>query len=64
MEKEISGYKVLITDMERSVCDAVKYRNKIDLDVCGEVIDNYLKNQNRNITLLHKYTARLRVKNK
>ena len=40
MQKEISGYMVLITDMERSVCDAVKYRNKIGLDVGGEVIDS------------------------
>ena len=63
VEKEISGYKVLITDMERTVCDAVKYRNKIGLDVCGEVIDSYLKNENRNITLLHEYAGRLRVKN-
>ena len=63
VEKEISGYKVLITDMERSVCDAVKYRNKIGLDVCGEVIDSYIKNENRNITLLHEYAGRLRVKN-
>ena len=63
VEKEISGYMVLITDMERTVCDAVKYRNKIGLDVCGEVIDNYLKNENRNITLLHEYAGRLRVKN-
>ena len=63
VEKQISGYKVLITDMERTVCDAVKYRNKIGLDVCGEVIDSYLKNENRNITLLHEYAGRLRVKN-
>lgn len=33
MDADISGYKVHITDMERSVCDAVKYRNKIGLDV-------------------------------
>ena len=63
VEKQISGYKVLITDMERTVCDAVKYRNKIGLDVCGEIIDSYLKNENRNITLLHEYAGRLRVKN-
>ena len=63
VEKEISGYMVLITDMERTVCDAVKYRNKIGLDVCGEVIDSYLKNENRNITLLHEYAERQRVKN-
>ena len=63
VEKEISGYKVLITDMERTVCDAVKYRNKIGLDVCGEVIEKKKKNENRNITLLHEYAGRLRVKN-
>ena len=62
-KKSISGYDVLITDMERTVCDAVKYRNKIGLDVCGEVIDNYLKKENRNISLLHEYAQKLRVKN-
>lgn len=63
MQKEISGYDVLITDLERTVCDAVKYRNKIGLDVCGEVIDSYLKKDNRNISLLHEYAQELRVKN-
>lgn len=63
IKKCISGYDVLITDMERTVCDAVKYRNKIGLDVCGEVIDNYLKKENRNISLLHEYAKKLRVKN-
>lgn len=63
IKKSISGYDVLITDMERTVCDAVKYRNKIGLDVCGEVIDNYLKKENRNISLLHGYAQKLRVKN-
>ena len=63
IKKSISGYDVLITDMERTVCDAVKYRNKIGLDVCGEVIDNYLQKENRNISLLHEYAQKLRVKN-
>ena len=63
IKKSISGYDVLITDMERTVCDAVKYRNKIGLDVYGEVIDNYLKKENRNISLLHEYAQILRVKN-
>ena len=61
IEKVISGYIVLITDMERTVCDAVKYRNKIELDVCGEVIDNFLKKENRNISLLHDYAQKLSV---
>lgn len=57
----MSGYMVRITDVERTVCDAVKYRNKIGLDVCGEVIDNYLKRKDRNISLLHEYAGKLRI---
>ena len=39
-----------------------KNRNKIGLDVCGEVIDNYLKKETRNVSLLHEYAQKLRVK--
>ena len=63
MQKEISGYDVLITDLERTVCDAVKYRNKLGLDVCAEVIRSYLKKPNRNLTRLQDYAKRLRVFN-
>ena len=31
VDVEISNYQVRMTDLERSVCDAVKYRNKIGL---------------------------------
>ena len=61
-QKEVSGYVVRITDLERTVCDAVKYRNKIGFDVCGEVIDNYLKMDSRNISLLNEYAGRLRLR--
>ena len=63
MDADISGYKVHITDMERSVCDAVKYRNKIGLDVCAEVIRTYLKKPNRNLARLQDYAKCLRVFN-
>ena len=63
MDAEISGYHVRITDMERSVCDAVKYRNKLGLDICAEVIRSYLKKPNRNLTRLQDYAKRLRVFN-
>ena len=61
VKREVSGFMLSITDLERTVCDAVKYRNKIGLDVCGEVLDNYLKQPKRNISLLHEYAERLRV---
>ena len=64
MEAEISGFHVRITDLERSVCDAVKYRNKLGLDVCAEVIRSYLRKPNRNLSRLQDYAQRLRVFNK
>ena len=57
----IAGYTVKITDIERSVCDAVKYRNKIGIDICTEVIRNYLKRSDRNISRLMNYASKLRV---
>lgn len=61
-EQEISGYTVKITDIERSVCDAIKYRNKIGVDVCIEVLRSYLKRKDRNLSRLTEYAIKLRVK--
>lgn len=62
-EVTISGYKVKITDAERSVCDAVRYRNKVGVDICIEVVKSYMARPNRNISRLMDYARRLRVAN-
>lgn len=59
--KEISGFKVRITDLERSVCDAIKYRNKIGLDLCAEIVKAYLNKPERNLAMLSEYASKLRV---
>jgi predicted transcriptional regulator of viral defense system len=53
--------EVRITNLERSVCDAVKYRHKIGMDVMTEILDNYLRLPQRNLSLLTEYAKRLRV---
>lgn len=58
---DIDGMTIRITDLERTVCDAIRYRNKIGLDVCGEVLNDYLKKPNRNIGLLNTYARQLRI---
>lgn len=60
-EIEEAGIHVAITDIERSVCDAVKYRNKIGIDVMSEILDNYLRMSTRNITRLTEYAKKLRI---
>jgi len=57
----VYGFSVNITDLERSVCDAVKYRNKIGLDVCAEIVRSYLRKKERNLSKLMEYAKKLRV---
>ncbi len=57
----VGGYEVPIYDMERCVCDAVKARNKIGVDVSSEILKSYLSRQERNIPKLMKYAKALRV---
>lgn len=57
----VEGYSVRVYDMERCVCDAVKFRNKIGMDICAEIIDNYLSRADRNISKLMDYARVLRV---
>lgn len=61
IEETLSGHSVRITNLERSVCDAVKYRNKIGLDVCAEIVRTYLRKEGRDLSLLTEYAKRLRV---
>ncbi len=59
----LGGYVVPIYDVERCVCDAVKARNKVGIDVATEVVRNYLKRPDRDIDKLMKYAQTLRVAN-
>lgn len=58
---EVNGYNVKMYDIEKSVCDAVRFRNKIGIDVCGEILRNYLKKEDANISKLMQYGAELRI---
>ena len=61
-EQTVSGYRIDIYNKERCVCDAVKYRNKVGMDVCAEVVNSYLSLPSRNLSLLFDYADRLRVR--
>ena len=61
-EQIISSYRIHIYNKERCVCDAVKYRNKVGMDVCAEVVNSYLALPGRNLSLLFDYADKLRVR--
>lgn len=52
---------IRIYDREKSVCDAVKFRNKVGDEMMQEVIKNYLKSTDININKLLDYARILRI---
>jgi len=58
---EIGGHAVNIFSIEKCVCDAVKFRNKIGTDVAVEILRNYLGRRSRNIPLLMDFAKRMRI---
>jgi len=63
IEAEVSNHRVRVYDLEKSVCDAVKFRNKIGPDVAAEVLKTYLSRKDRNIARLMSYARQMRVAN-
>lgn len=57
----IEGMSVPITDIEKSVCDAVKFRMKIGMDVCAEILRNYLARPERDLNKLMRYAKKMRI---
>lgn len=57
----ISNHKVKIFCREKSVCDAVKFRNKIGTDVAIEILKNYLKSKERNVARLMEFAKQMRI---
>ena len=60
-QAQIGNTRVNIYEKEKSVCDAVRFRNKIGKDVEKEVLKNYLQERGRNIEKLLRFARLLRV---
>jgi len=61
IRQKINGHTVNIYDREKSVCDAVKYRTKIGIDVSSEILINYIRRQDRDISKLIEYAKKMRI---
>jgi hypothetical protein len=59
--EKIYDFTVKIYDIEKSVCDAIKFRNKVGIDVTAEILKNYLRRQSRNLVKLSDYAKQMRI---
>lgn len=63
-EAEIEGTKLQIYNRERTICDCLLHRNKLDAEVFNEAVQGYLSDPFRDVAKLAKYAKDLRVQKK
>ena len=59
----IDGNPVRIYDKERTICDCLRYRNKMDREIFVKAIQKYVNDTSKNIPRLMRYAKKLRVTN-
>ena len=52
---------IRIYDLERTICDIIRDRNKTDTQILNTALKEYMKLKNKNINLLYKYAKRLKI---
>jgi len=57
-----SGQQISIYDKERTICDSVRYRNKIGIDITKEALGEYIRSKDKNLNTLFDYANRLRIR--
>lgn len=58
------GMKVRVYDIERTICDIIKNKNKMDLEIFTKALKNYIKLKNKDLNKLMRYAQLLKVDKK
>jgi predicted transcriptional regulator of viral defense system len=58
---DIDGNQMRVYDKERTICDCLRYRNKMDNEIFTKAIRGFVNDTSKNIPRLMKYADTLRV---
>ena len=61
---EREGQQIRIYDRDRTICDVLRYENKLEREVFTNAIKHYVADGEKNIRSLLEYSERLNIKNK
>ena len=59
--RSVNGSTVRIYDKEKTVCDFLKFRNKLDPAIVKEVVKAYIQDNERDLVRLKAYSKALRI---
>lgn len=60
-QTDYEGHKIKIFDKDRTICDLVRYSNKIDREIVNQGIQSYIEDPGKNISNLMIYSRKLRA---
>ena len=60
-KKTIFGNIVKVYDLEKTICDLVKNRNKIDSELFSKTINRYGRYENKDLEKLYSYSKKMRI---
>lgn len=58
------GMKIKVYDKERTICDIVKNRSNMDMEIFSNAVKKYIKSSNKNLNKLMKYAKELKIEKK
>ena len=59
--KSPHGNPIRVTGLERTICDILRSRNRMDMQIVYEALKRYVKRNEKDIDLLYAYAKRFRV---
>ena len=58
------GMEIKIYDIERTICDIIKSKNKIDIEIFVKALQKYSKSKNKDLNKLMRYAKKLNIEKK
>ena len=58
------GIKIKVYDIERTICDIIKNKNKMDAEIFSKALKDYAKSKNKNLSKLTKYANAMNIEKK
>ena len=62
--KTVYGNIIKTYDLERTLCDFIKNRNKIDTELFSKTLHRYMRYKNRNLNRLYDYAKKMKIYDK
>jgi predicted transcriptional regulator of viral defense system len=62
-KKSPHGNTIKVFNRERTICDILRSRKKIDIQILNQAIKEYIKEKSANLKLLYDYASRFKIQN-